>query len=276
MSYITGGIRILVLVLVLFVSWRVLRYLLRRVMGRQRARVGLQGRTQLNTAGHLMESLLGYMMVAFGVVGFLSIIGFDMRGLLASAGLAGVLIAFVSQSVIKDWVSGLFILMEHQQDVGDWVKIGAYEGEVRSVGMRTITLKTFNNEIIYIPNGTIAEVVNYSKLPSRDIIDIGLDYQADPQQVRAIFESRLAQFNTAHQGQIADPATLLGVVALADSAVVWRLTYTAYDRGHFALSRELREALWQDFTRAAISIPYPQIELSMKEGIHDAFRSSGQ
>lgn len=265
MAYIIGGIRFLVMVLFLFVTWRILRYLLRRVMRRQRAKAGAGARTQLYTAGHLLESVLGYVMVAFGIIGFLSIIGFDMRGLVASAGVAGVLIAFISQSVIKDWVSGLFILIERQHEVGDWVKIGHYEGEVKTVGMRTTVLHTYDNEVVFIPNGAISEVINYSKLPARGTIDLGLDYEADPKLVAAVFERTLAAFNRDHAAQLAEPAQVLGVVDLADSAVIWRLTYTAHDRAHFALSRKLRESLWQAFRAADIAIPYPQIELSMKE-----------
>ncbi len=261
MGYAGIGIRILVLIIVLIITWRVTRYMLRRVMARQQRRADAGGRAQLSTASHLMESILGYLMLFLGIIGVLSIFGFDMRGLVASAGVAGLIIAFVSQSIIKDWVSGLFIIIEHQHNVGDWVRIGNYEGEVLTVGMRSTVIRTWENETIYIPNGTIAEVINLSKAPQRGILDLSIAPDEDSAQVVTVLESVADSLNECNEDVIAEPISLLGIQRLERDAVVWRLTFTAHDQCHFRIMRELRREVKEALEQANIEMPYPLITL---------------
>lgn len=261
MSYAGIGIRIVVLVIFLTITWRVLRYLLRGVMGRQKRRAGVGGRAQISTASHLMESILGYLMIFLGIIGVLSILGFDMRGLVASAGVAGLLIAFVSQSIIKDWVSGLFILVEHQHNVGDWVRIGGYEGEVVTVGMRSTVIRTWQNETIYIPNGTIAEVINLSKAPQRGVLDLSIAPDAPSAEVTTVLEAVAARMNERYKDVIAEEISVLGIERLERDAVIWRLTFTAHDQCHFAVMRDLRREVKDALAQANIEMPYPLITL---------------
>lgn len=261
MGYAGVGLRILVLVLILIISWRVSRYLLRRVMSRQARRAGAAGKAQLSTAGHLLESILGYLMLFLGIIGVLSIFGFDMRGLVASAGVAGLIIAFVSQSIVKDWVSGLFIIVEHQHTVGDWVRISGYEGEVLSVGMRSTVIRTWENETVYIPNGTIAEVVNLSKAPQRGTLDLSIAPDEDAQAVVAVLESVAANLNECYKDLLDEAITLLGIQRLERDAVVWQLTFTAHNQSHFRILRHLRLDAKEALEKANIEMPYPLMTL---------------
>ena len=93
----------------------------------------------------------------------LSLSGVDIRPILAGAGIIGLAVGFGAQSLVKDFVSGLFILIENQYDVGDTVKIGTFEGEVLQISMRSTSLKDADNNVYYISNGAIKDVVNKSQ-----------------------------------------------------------------------------------------------------------------
>ncbi len=257
--YIFVGIRIAVLLLIIFVCWRIIRFALHRFMKKQTVRAGRGATREMTTMGHLFDSILSYTMLFFAIVGMMSIVGFDMRGLVASAGIAGVLVAFVSQSIIKDWVNGLFIILEHQHQVGEWVRIGTYEGEVLSVGIRSTVVRTWKNETIYIPNGSITQVVNLSKVPQRGVLDIGVGYEASNQKARAVLQEVCDRLNQECREALAEPIAILGIQDLGANAVVWRVAFTATDQGHFGVLRRLRAEMKDALDSAGISIPYPQL-----------------
>lgn len=259
--YLLNGIRILVLLVIVGLIWRVGGFLIRRLLRNKQRAASAAGGVQLSTAGHLIESVFNYFMLFIALVGVLGIIGVDIRGMVAGAGIAGVLIAFVSQSIIKDWVSGLFTLIERHYDVGDWVKLADFEGEVLSVGMRSTTIRTAYGETVFIPNGMVDAVVNYSKYPSVVLFDIPLPYECDNLTARQALTEACDRFNNeAEPGEdLYSPAALLGVNAFEASAVMWRISFTSTYLAHWVHTRQLRAILKEILDDRGIGIPYDQL-----------------
>ena len=120
----------------------------------------------------LLENTLSYVVYFSAILAILSEFRIDVKGLLAGAGVLGLAVGFGAQSLVKDVITGFFIIFEDQFSVGDYVKIGAAEGIVEEIGLRTTKIKSFTGEVHILPNGTISQVVNYSMKNSLAIVDV--------------------------------------------------------------------------------------------------------
>lgn len=262
-QYALSGLRILIVLLIFTLFYRVMRMLLHRVIGLQRRRVDHTVQQELDTLQHLLQSILFYVLLFVALVIILSILGFDMRGLIASAGVAGLVIAFVSQSIIKDWISGFFILIERQYAVGDWVTLGQYSGNVQAVGLRATVLIDDQNQTIYIPNGGITEIVNHSRLPRWEYLDIRVSYECDIDQAISVLESVCDTVNKAQEHTLLHNCHVLGVKDLDITSVVIRMRFASTLSNSYAIGRALRLAAKKALDEAQIDIPHsgkPDIE----------------
>ena len=122
-----------------------------------------QKERRAETLGHIVITTGNIVIYAITLLMVLSVFGVDIRPILAGAGVIGLAIGFGAQSLVKDFVSGLFILVENQYGIGDKVKIGSFEGRVMRITMRSTALKDDEGKIYYISNGSIKDVVNTSQ-----------------------------------------------------------------------------------------------------------------
>lgn len=122
-----------------------------------------QKEKRAETLGHIITSIGNIVICAIILFMVLSLFGIDIRPILAGAGVIGLAIGFGAQSIVKDFVSGLFILVENQYGIGDKVKIGSFEGKVIRITMRSTVLKDSEGRTCYVSNGLIKDVVNMSQ-----------------------------------------------------------------------------------------------------------------
>ena len=120
----------------------------------------------------LLENVTSYVIYFISAMMILEYCGIPIKGLLAGAGILGLAVGFGAQSLVKDIISGFFIIFEDQFSVGDYIKINTFEGEVLEIGLRTTKLKSKMGELHVIPNGSIIQVTNYSILNSMSVVDI--------------------------------------------------------------------------------------------------------
>ncbi|MFB5284353.1 mechanosensitive ion channel family protein [Peribacillus sp. Hz7] len=120
----------------------------------------------------LLENIITYVIYFISAIMILEYCGFAVKGLLAGAGIVGLAVGFGAQSLVKDVISGFFVIFEDQFSVGDYIKINTFEGEVLEIGLRTTKLKSKTGELHLIPNGSILQVTNYSILNSVSIVDM--------------------------------------------------------------------------------------------------------
>jgi len=216
---------------------------------------------------HSLSVFTQYAVVLSGLLIILRVIGIDLTTLAVFAGAVGVGIGLGMQSFANNFVSGLLLLVERPLRSGDIVKIGEYEGEVVGIGMRSLTVKTFDNQSVIIPN---AEVVGnaFTNWTHQDrilriMLVIGISYDADPHAAQAILERVLAD----HEAILAVPAPLVLLWEFADSAVLFRVYYYV-DIGRYSFIKvrgQVMFAIWDRFQAAGISIPFPQRDLYIKE-----------
>ncbi|MFT6290039.1 MAG: small conductance mechanosensitive channel [Ilumatobacter sp.] len=196
--------------------------------------------------------------IAIGMI--LSELGLNLGPLLAGAGILGVALGFGAQSLVKDCISGLFMLMEDQYGIGDVVDLGEAVGVVEEIALRTTVLRGIDGTVWHVPNGEIQRVGNKSQHYSVALIDIDVAYDADITAARDLIEATATAMCTTDEWSdvVLDLPDVLGIESLGANAITLRMTVTTSPGEQWRLQRALREALKSAFDDAGIEIPFPQ------------------
>lgn len=185
--------------------------------------------------------------VIFGIAGIyiLGDLGLNLAPVLASAGVLGVAVGFGAQSLVRDFLSGIFMLVEDQYGVGDVIDVGAATGTVETVGLRVTRLRDINGVVWHVRNGAIDRIGNESQGWSRAVIDLPVDYDQDISRVREIIKQAAKAMWAEPRWQpiILEEPEVWGVQALSGSAIVMRLVAKTVPLKQWEVSRELRERL---------------------------------
>lgn len=265
--WIKAGIVILKVFAILFVSGivvKVCKLLIRKGFEvRMKAPLRYSERRQ-NTLLKLLENVLAYVVYFAAILAVLSALGIQVAGLLAGAGVLGLAIGFGAQNLVRDVLTGFFIIFEDQFSVGDYVRIGVSEGVVQEIGLRTTKLKGLNGEIHIFPNGTIIEVVNYSLNNSVAIVDVSVAYEVDIPKAEELINQFLSELPDKYEQLVKIPE-LLGVQNLAASEVVLRIMAETKPMQHFAVGRIIRRDLKLFMDKNGIEIPYPKMVMYQKQ-----------
>lgn len=206
----------------------------------------------------LLQSVISYVVYFSAIIAILSVMGIRVTGLLAGAGIVGLAVGFGAQSLVKDVITGFFIIFEDQFGVGDYIKITSTEGTVLEIGLRTTKIKGASGEINIIPNGLITEVVNYSINNSIAIVDVSVAYNSDIAKAEKLIEQYLKTLPSTHEEIVSEP-TLLGVQNVVGAEVTLRISVETLPMQHFAVSRMIRRDVKDIFDRNGIEIPYPKM-----------------
>ncbi len=265
---VTSGVRVLAIVVGAFVITVVAAFLSRRAerlfddddpatMNAREKRAA--------TLGKVLRNI--FRVVAWVVAGLLILreLGIDIAPMLAGVGVAGLAIGFGAQSLVKDVVSGLFILIENQFDVGDVIRTAGAAGKVDRITLRSTTLRDAEGKVHIIPNGVMDVVTNMTRTFSKFVIDIGVAYEEDVDEVIAVIKQVGDEMNADEKigSKIIGPFEVLGVQDLADSAVVIRAQFTPKPIEQWGIGREFRRRIKKAFDERGISIPFPQRTLHM-------------
>ncbi|MDP2711475.1 MAG: mechanosensitive ion channel family protein [Solirubrobacteraceae bacterium] len=199
-------------------------------------------------------------VVIFTIAGFLILgeFGLNLAPLLAGAGIVGLALGFGAQSLVKDFLSGLFILVEDQFGVGDIVDLDQQtSGTVEAVSLRTTRLRSVDGTVWHVPNGDIRRVGNKSQHWSRALLDIEVSYDTDIDQAKSTIK-RVADGLWQERHDIIEEPQVWGVEQLGPNAIVIRLVVKTRPSDQYVVSRELRQRLKEAFDLEGIEIPYAQ------------------
>ncbi|MDQ3991900.1 MAG: mechanosensitive ion channel family protein [Actinomycetota bacterium] len=266
-------------VLVVFAAAVVILLLSRRAVNRMRRRLeGAPSVTQaLNlqratTLAQAVSSVVTFMVWTLTVLLVLGQFAINLGPLIAGAGIAGVALGFGAQSLVRDFLSGFFILLEDQFGVSDVVEVNAsgqtVTGKVESLSMRTTVIRVFDGTRFVVPNGNIQVVGNKSRGWARAIVDVGVAYGENLDQVREILAELFDELvRDADLGPaFLNPPEVLGVERLGDFEVVLRIVAEVKPSRRFDLERELRQRIKARFDERGIEIPFPhQVLISQQK-----------
>lgn len=258
------GIKIISIVIIMYLSIKIGKYLIKKAVDKQvksNAALSLDPQ-RAKTLGGVMKSILKYSVYFLGITSILSVLFGGISFTFASIG--GVALGLGSQSLIKDFINGFFILFEDQFGIGDYVTIGNFSGIVQTIGIRTTIIKDFTGDIHSIPNGMISEVTNHSRGNTRFIVDVDITYEEDIDNainaINAIKEC-CDKFQKEHEDFINEPIEVLGVSALAASSVTIRTVGRTKPLTQWKMENELRKAIKITLDENGIEIPYPKTQL---------------
>lgn len=249
------------------------RWLLHKLVDRmvQRAEAGIlpdrttasdSGRRaqRAKTLGSLLKSIITGVVGAVVVTMMLSEIGINIAPIIASAGIVGVALGFGAQSLVRDFLSGVFMIIEDQYGVGDVVDLGEANGTVEAVTLRMTRLRDVDGTVWYVPNGSVGRVGNMSQNWARTVLDIGVAYKEDIVRVRRVLDE-VAQGlweDEEFAGQVIEKPEVWGVQQLAPDSVVVRVTLKTAPLEQWAVAREMRQRIKARFDYEGIVMPFPQ------------------
>lgn len=220
------------------------------------------------TLGSLLKSVVTFVIAAVVTLMVLSEF-YNIGPLLASAGIAGIALGFGAQNLVKDFISGVFMLLEDQYGVGDVIDMGEASGVVEDVGLRVTRIRDVDGTVWYVRNGEVLRVGNKSQGWARAVIDVGVAYSEDTRRVRQLLEE------TAHElfGDpdwaefVLDEPEVWGVEQLAADSVVIRVVVKTRPLQQWKVARELRERIKRRFDAEGIEIPFPQRTVWVREDV---------
>jgi small-conductance mechanosensitive channel len=264
------GLRTALIVIVAFFLTRLLRRAVRRMEGKVAEQTSPMRALQRTET---LTKVLGSagIVVIWTVAGIyvLSGLGYDLAPLLAGVGIIGLAVGFGAQDLVKDVVNGFFILLEDQYGVGDVVQINQEAaGKVEQLTLRVTGLRDIDGTMHFVSNGSIDHVANRTKDWSRAVIDVGVSYSADPAQVRRVLEkvSSDAKESGEAGGSLYEPPQVLGVEALGEYEVVWRVLAETKPGRQWDVGRQLRERIKDELDAEGIEIPFPHRVMVTQDG----------
>jgi moderate conductance mechanosensitive channel len=219
----------------------------------------LRTAARATTLGVVLSSIAGFAVWALAGVTILGELGIDLGPLVASAGIAGLAIGFGAQSLVKDFLAGMFILIEDQYGVGDIVDAGEATGTVEAVSLRTTRLRDVNGTMWHIPNGQIARVGNMSQQWARALLDVTVAYGADLEVAQATIKQVADDLwrDPTWAGRVLEEPEVWGVEAMGPTGVTIRLVVKTKPAAQFDVLRELRGRIHAGLEAADVEMPTP-------------------
>ncbi|MBT8217782.1 MAG: mechanosensitive ion channel family protein [Acidimicrobiia bacterium] len=219
-----------------------------------------RARRRSETLGLVLKSIAA--LTIYTIAAFMAIaeFGVNLGPLIASAGIVGIALGFGAQSLVKDFLSGIFMLIEDQFGVGDVIDVGDAAGVVEAVSLRTTLIRDVHGTLWHVPNGEIARVANKSQEWARAVLDIEVAYDTDLQHAMTVIK-RVADAvwrEAPPNATILEEPEIWGVENFAASAIAIRLAVKVEPGEQWATSREIRRRLKAAFDEERIEIPFPQ------------------
>ncbi len=216
-------------------------------------------RQRAATLGDLFGSAVRYIAWPMASIMALSELGLDVAALIATAGVAGLAVGFGAQTLVKDVISGIFLLFDDSIHVGDLVRLGSDTGTVEFIGVRLIKIRKFNGELLMVPAGELRTFGNNSIGFARAIVNIGLAYEQDLEEILPVVKEIADEWTAANEDAILeDEATVQSITDFGDSQITIRVVIQVVPGQQFELERQLRRALKKGFDERGIEIPFPR------------------
>ncbi|MGF7141046.1 mechanosensitive ion channel family protein [Roseimarinus sediminis] len=267
---------LLIIVVLLFVTLRLLhffikrlsRFIIRRAERHSPADIR-ESEKRINTIVGILQSLGKILIWATAIVAILSKFNIDIRPILAGAGILGLAVGFGAQELVRDFISGFFMILENQIRTGDVAIINGTGGSVEKIELRTITLRDFSGVVHVFQNGKINTLSNMTKEWSAMVIDMGVAYKEDPEQVIGIMAHVGEQLRQDPEfgPKIIEPIEVVGVNEFGNSAVVIRARLKTKPIEQWNVGREYRKRLKKAFDEQGIEIPFPHTTIYWGEKI---------
>ena len=274
-SWLLGhGILILIIILLSYLGYTIIKVITPRIVERfiavrgkgRRAKAELAKRSQ--TLSGVLTHTIGIFIIIVAIFMILSEIGIDITPLLAGAGVAGIAIGFGAQSLIRDIISGFFIMVEDQYNVGDVARVADITGLVEGLNLRRTLLRDLDGILHVVPNGEIRVASNFTKVWSRAHLNISVAYKEDLDKVMSVIRKtweEMAEDPNWGPFLISKTPWLLRVNAFEDSGIAIKVVGETQPMKQWDVMGELRRRIKKVFDEQGIEIPWPHVKLYLGE-----------
>jgi small-conductance mechanosensitive channel len=257
-----SGIKVLGILITLVILSQMSRWIVRwleRFIPEKDPRQAAEAKKRAQTLGNILRHALLIVIFFIAILMILGELGIQLGPLLATAGIGALAIGFGAQSLVKDVISGFFIILENQYRIGDVVEVSGVSGLVESVGLRKTVLRDLEGRVHTIPNGEIKVVSNLTKEWSRAVVDIGISYHEDIDQIIGLLTQigKELEVEEPYKSAILEPAQILGVERFGESQLVIRMIVKTIPLKQWEVGRELRRRVKNRFDEKGIRIPLP-------------------
>ena len=256
----TSGLRVLIISVVMAAGLAIVKRAMNRFQKVYEGTLPTEAQIKrATTLTHVIRDVGRVVILAVGGMMILSEVGIDLKPILAAAGLGGLAIGFGAQSLVKDVITGFFILLEDSIRVGDVVEIAGVGGVVEEVKLRTVTLRDLSGNVHVVPNGVIDKVKNMTKVYAFYLFEVGIAYREDVDEVMAVLRDIAEELRRDPQftEDILEPLEMLGVDQFADSAVIIKCRIKTRPIKQWRVGREMNRRIKKTFDAKGIEIPFP-------------------
>ena len=212
----------------------------------------------------ITSSMIRYISIIVIIVGVMSILRADVTTIIAGLGIIALIIGFGAESLITDVVTGFFILMDNQYNVGDIIEVGGFRGVVSEIGIRTTSLTDSGGNVKIINNSDMKNILNRSDNSSKAVSDFAVPYETDIEKLEQEIPALLAEIYRKNTDMFTAEPTYLGVQELGDSAVVLRFVVEVGEKDIYAGARRLNRDLFVGFRKLGVECPFTQVDVHSK------------
>lgn len=231
---------------------------------------------KVHTLALLLKSLARYTIYALAFLMILRQLGINTSALLAGAGVLGLAIGFGAQSLVKDIITGFFILFEDQYSIGDYIITPDAAGVVEEFGLRITKLRDANGGLHIIPNSEIRTLTNFNRGNGRAVVDVEVDYYEDTEKVLDLLKNIVAELTQEWPETIVQEPDVLGVTQLSQTSIGFRIIAQTLPMEHWKVERELRRRIKDVFAKEGIEGPrVHQVILNKNEPTNSQGKAGG-
>ncbi len=266
---LTHGIRIVVVVVIAWVLIHMVQVGLDRFEARVIAKAGpaeMENAKRTKTLSDMLQNVarLGILVIAGLTV--LQELSVNIMPILTGAGILGLAVGFGAQTLVKDIISGFFLILENQVRVGDVAQINGTGGLVEAINLRTIVLRDQSGAVHIFPCGSVTTLTNLSKDYAFALLDIDVAYKHDTDEVVRVLEETAAELrlSPAFGPLMLEPLEVIGVERFGESSVTIRVRIKTPPLQQFGIAREYRRRLKKALDAAGIEIPFPQRDITVR------------
>lgn len=250
-------LKIIVVFIIIKIIIKVIGKLIDKTLKNKRISHIYSSDRRANTLGQILLKIVRYILYFIGIIITLEEFEINTASILATAGIGGIAIGFGAQSLVKDIITGFFIIMEDQYSVGDLVRIDNFEGFVEELGLRVTKLRAFNGELHIIPNSTIQVITNSNRGDMRALIKVSVSLDEDIDRVIKALDEVCKDIKN-NNDNIVDGPTVLGVTDLGEYNMGITIVAKVKPDTQWGAEREMRKKVKEKFDQENIKLPYPK------------------
>lgn len=252
---VTTGLQIILLVIAYIITRTVGNKIITNILHKSTRRQKLS-KSRIITLEKLMLNAFSYVLIFIFISMLFGIFNVPIGPLIASAGVLGLAIGFGAQGLVSDVVTGFFILLEKQIEVGEYITVASYDGIVEEIGLRTTKIRSFDGTLNFIPNRQIESVANHSRGTMRALVDIHINYESDLDKTMDILNVVCQEFQS--DKRFVDGPNVIGVNELGTANMTIRIVGQTINMEQWGAERDIRKAVKLALNTDRMKYPYPQ------------------